>query len=63
MSDVVSKKNLLASLEEMPEQIRVDELIENARLLSKIERGIKSSEEGRNIPHEEVKKIVAGWFE
>lgn len=63
MKDVVSKKAVIDSLEEMPDQINVQELQENIYLLSRIERGIRSSQEGRNIPYEEVKKIVAGWFE
>lgn len=63
MIDVASKKAVQESLEDMPDSIKVDELSENIRLLSKIERGIKSSQEGRNIPHEEVKRIVAQWFE
>lgn len=61
MSDVISKEILLANLEDMPDQIRVADLLEDIRLLAKIEQGIKSLEEGKGIPHEEVKKIVAQW--
>lgn len=62
MSDVISKEILLANLEDMPDQIRVADLLEDIRLLAKIERGIRDIDEGKFIPHEEVKNIVNRWF-
>lgn len=63
MSDVVSKKALLETLELMPDSINIDVLLDRMMLLAKVERGIKDIQEEKVTPHEEVKKMVAQWFE
>ena len=62
MPTTVSKKILMDSIEQMPEQISLHELLEKIRTLSKIESGIKASEEGRTLSHEEAKKRFEQWL-
>ena len=52
--DTISKNSLLETLETLPEEVEVDEVIKRVIFLSEIEPGMKSLREGRSIPHEEV---------
>ena len=59
----ISKSLLLETLETLPEEVEVDDVIERIILLSKIESGMKSLREGRSIPHEEVvRQFKEKWY-
>lgn len=63
MVNTVSKKAILESLEQMPENVKVDDFLNSIMLLAKIEKGIKDSEEGKLTSQEDVEKMVNKWFE
>jgi len=63
MLDTVSKKAILESLEQMPDHVKVDELLDRIVFLAKIEKGIKDSAEGKLTSQDDVEKMVDKWFE
>jgi len=59
---MISKEKLLKSLEEMPEQINVDDLLDRVLLMQNIEEGLLQSEQGQITSHESLKTEMAQWF-
>jgi predicted transcriptional regulator len=58
---VVTRKALLRSVKELPEQVPVDELIDRILLLSKIERGLAQSAKGEVVSTAEARKRLRKW--
>ena len=52
----VTKKALLKSVREMPDQVSVEELIDRVLLLSKIERGLEQSAKGEVLSTADARK-------
>lgn len=61
--ETISKNVLLQSLESMPENIDVEQVIERIILLSKIERGQRQIENGEYHTNEEVMERYKKWLE
>jgi hypothetical protein len=61
--ETIPKDILLHSLEMMPDQIEVEQVIEQIILLSKIERSRRQIEQGESYTHEEVKGAYKQWLE
>ncbi len=59
---MISKEKLLKSLEEMPEKINIDDLLDKILLMQKIEEGILQSERGQVISHDSLKNEMTQWF-
>ena len=59
---MISKEKLLKSLEEMPEQINVDDLLDRVLLMQKIEEGLSQSAHGQVISHDSLKNEMSEWF-
>jgi len=59
----VTKKALLKSVEDLPERMPVDEVIDRILLLSKIERGLKQSAKGEVVSTAEARKRLRKWSE
>ena len=57
----VTRKALLRSVKELPEQVPVDELIDRILLLSKIERGLEQSANGEAVSTAEARKRLRKW--
>ena len=49
---------VLQSLDKMPKEFTVDELLERIILLSKIEKGMKDADEGRVYKHEDILNLI-----
>ncbi len=57
----VTKKALLKSVREMPDEVSVEDLIDRVLLLSKIERGLEQSTKGEVYSTEEARKRLGKW--
>ena len=57
----MEKEKAIEVVEKMPQVFELDELIERLIFIEKVEEGLKQIDEGKGIPHEEVKKIVSKW--
>jgi len=51
-----TKKTVLRSIKELPEDMKIEDAMERLYLLYKIDKGIKQSEEGNVLSHAEAKQ-------
>lgn len=51
-----TKKQALEMIKKLPEQVTWDDIMYDIYVRKKIAAGIKAADEGRVVPHEEVKK-------
>jgi predicted transcriptional regulator len=51
-----AKKQVLEMLEKLPEKAKWDDIMYEIYVRKKIETGINAADEGRVVPHEDVKK-------
>ena len=58
----MKKSQLLETLQAMPDEFPVDELIEKLMILQKIEEGQKQVQAGRVYTEEEAKKKLEKWL-
>ena len=59
---MIKKSMILKALEEFPEEIAVDDLIDRLLFLEKVERGLQQIDEGRTVSHDEVKAEMEQWL-
>ncbi len=52
---------VIEALRKLPEEVTVEEIIEELAILAAIRRGEEAAAAGRVMPHEEVKKRFASW--
>ena len=57
----MKQERAIEIVKDMPNEFSVDELIERFTFIEMVEEGIRDVEEGRTIPHEEVKKMIEEW--
>ena len=57
METQTDKDRAIEALRSLPEHATTDDAIERLCLLLKIEEGVRQSEAGRLVPHEEIKKL------
>jgi len=60
---MITKDKLLASIQDLPEEFSIDELIERLIVIQKIERGQKQAREGRTNTTEEAKYKLRKWLQ
>jgi predicted transcriptional regulator len=46
----------------LPEDVDLEEIVEEVRVLAAIRRGEQDADVGRTIPHEDVKKKLQEWI-
>jgi anti-sigma28 factor (negative regulator of flagellin synthesis) len=61
--ETIPKNLLINSLESMPDQLEVEQVIEQIILLSKIERSRRQIDNGEFSTNEEVKESYKRWIE
>ncbi|MBV6642698.1 MAG: hypothetical protein KI791_18410 [Cyclobacteriaceae bacterium] len=55
------KHKVLETVQLMPDDFNLDELIEKVIFIEKVEQGIKQGEEGKVVSHDQVKDMVKKW--
>lgn len=58
---MITKEDVLKTLESMPEEFDVEELIERLIVIDKIQQGLDDIKHGRVYTEEEVMKKVDEW--
>lgn len=56
MPNLTAKDRALEALRSLPDDASLDDAIERLCFIAKIEEGLRQSEAGELIPHEEIKK-------
>ncbi len=57
----LTKKSVLKSMKDLPDDFTVDEIIDRILLLAKIERGMADAKAGRSISIDQLEKRMAKW--
>ena len=57
------KDRVRRAVEDLPENAGFEDAMERLYILYKVDQGRRQLEEGRGIPHEEVKSRVKKWHE
>ena len=57
----MKRDKAIETIKELPPEFDLDELIERLIFVDKLEKGLKQLDEGKTVPHEEVKKITKKW--
>ena len=58
-----AKDEVRALLEKLPDDASLNDIQYHIYVRQKIERGLEAIEQGNVIPHEEIVKRMARWFE
>jgi hypothetical protein len=59
---MITKKQVNITLENLPEEFSIEDLIDKLILLEKIERAEKESEKGETISDAELEIEIKKWF-
>jgi hypothetical protein len=59
MSD---KQIVLDSIERLPEDASLEVIAERVEFLAAIRKGLHQIEQGKTVPHEDVKRQLASWL-
>lgn len=57
----ITKADLLKLVESLPENVTVEEVMTELYVRSKIDAGLQQLEEGKGIPHHQVKEQIKQW--
>lgn len=63
MPDVSVKDRVRRALEEMPNDVSFEEVMERIFILQKVERGRQQIAAGEGIPHEEARRQMKRWHD
>ena len=58
-----TKEKVLKVINELPEEMTIEDAMEQLYLLAKIEKGIEQANGGEKVSHEEAKKRMQKWLE
>jgi predicted transcriptional regulator len=58
----MKKTAVLNTLNELPQEFQLDELLERLIVIDKIDAGLKEVKEGKVVSHEAAKKAIAKWL-
>ncbi|HCD52949.1 MAG TPA: hypothetical protein DEQ34_10905 [Balneolaceae bacterium] len=61
MADLNIKQTVLDSLEQLPQDASMEDIMEKILLIHKIEKGIEQADRGELIDHEEVLNKIRKW--
>ena len=57
-----AKQSAIEAIENLPDDSSYEDIRERLFFLQKVEARLKDIEDGRVVPHEEVKKRLARWL-
>jgi len=57
-----AKEATLELIERLEDDVTFEDIMYELHVLKKIERGQKDAEEGRTVPHDEVKERLDQWL-
>ncbi|MBK7964914.1 MAG: hypothetical protein IPK10_06270 [Bacteroidetes bacterium] len=57
----MKKTTVINTLNELPKEFQLDELLERLIVIEKIDAGLREAKEGKTVSHEVAKKMIAKW--
>ncbi|GAA4782753.1 hypothetical protein GCM10023231_08010 [Olivibacter ginsenosidimutans] len=59
---MLTKTRLINSLDKLPEQFSIDELVDHVVLIEKVQRGLDDVSQGKVNTREEARQKLAKWL-
>ena len=56
------KENVIAMIQQMPDDASVADIMAELYFRQKVDKGLRELDEGKGIPHEEVKERMKEWL-
>ena len=60
---MTTKDAIIELIRKLPDDVTVDDVMQELYVRRSIEEGLKELDEGNGIPHDEVKRRLAKWLE
>jgi hypothetical protein len=57
----MKKEKALETINEFPQEFELEDLLEKLIFVEKVDKGLKELEDGKTLPHEQVKTRVREW--
>ncbi|WP_276372102.1 hypothetical protein [Chryseolinea sp. H1M3-3] len=57
----MKRDKALETIKEFPQEFELEELIERLIFVEKVEKGLQQLDNGKTIPHDQVKEIAKKW--
>ena len=57
----MKKTTVINTLNELPKEFQLDELLERLIVIEKIDAGLREAKEGKTVSHKVAKKMIAKW--
>jgi hypothetical protein len=57
----MKREKVLETVKELPVEFDLDVLIERLVLAEKVEKGLQQLEEGKTVPHREIREMIKKW--
>ena len=58
MPTPTEKQRILGALEQLPEDATIEDAIERLCFIAKVKEGLKQSEQGNTMPHDEARRRI-----
>jgi len=59
---MITKSHLISTLEKLPENLTIDQVIDHIIFVEKVQKGLEDSENGRVYSNEEARKKLSKWL-
>ena len=59
---MITKTQLINTLDKLPENLNIDQIIDHLILVEKVQKGLNDSENGRVLTQDEAKQKLKKWF-
>jgi predicted transcriptional regulator len=59
---MITKTQLISTLEKLPENLTIDQVIDHIIFIEKVQKGLEDSENGRVFTNEEARKKLSKWL-
>lgn len=60
---MTAKEEIMALLEQLPDNATIEDAIERLVILYKLQQGLEQLDNGEGIPHEEAKRRIRQWLQ
>ena len=57
----MKRDKAIQTINELPPEFDLEELIEKLIFIERVEKGIKEADEGKTIPHDQLKEEIKKW--
>lgn len=59
---MITKTQLINTLEKLPENLTIDQVIDHVIFIEKVQKGLEDSENGRVYTNEEARSKLSKWL-